>query len=351
MPAASLVSIDGSRGEGGGGVLRTALIMSALTEQPLKIEYIRGGTNHPGLDFEDLTLVRALARSTLAETVGAELGATSLSFLPTKRPSSLNGALDLPNEPSRRNPNSLVVLSSLVPVLARSGMYSQISLQGETYGHRALTFDYFANVAVPALSRFGLGVFPDMERAGFGRESSGQVKMDVEPSGLHGVEWSERGKLIAARALIVTAGVPGSVGGRGVAHLSKLASSAKVEVEVEAAEVESSTAGAFVTVWAEYERGFGGATAMGSRGLRMETLVQTACEELLAWMQSPATVDPFLADQILIPAALADTASTFKVSELTARFLSSVSVVKQFLPIHITVRGAQGEPGTVTVRR
>lgn len=349
--AAGLILIDGSRGEGGGGVLRTALAMSALTQQSLRIDYVRGGTNHPGLDYEDLTLVRALAKSTNAETVGAEVGSLNLTFHPTRRPQGLSGPLDIANEAARRHPNALVVLNALVPVLARSGMYSQISVEGETYGHHALAFDYFANVTVPALARMGLGMYPEMERAGFGRESAGLVKMDIEPSAISGIEWSDRGAMLSCHALVVIGGVPASVGARGVQHLATLASKTKLMVEAEAMTVESSNPGAFVTVWAEYERGFGGATAMGSRGLRIETLAQTAFEEMMTWIKSSATIDPFLADQILIPAALADEPSVFRISELTPRFLSSVSVIKQFLPIHITVRGVEGEAGLVSIRR
>lgn len=351
MTPASLVLIDGSRGEGGGGVLRTALQMSAVTQQPLRIEGIRAGTSHPGLDYEDLILISALARSTGAETIGADPGSSSLTFLPTKRPSGLTGSLDLIGEPVGRFPNVLVVLGALAPVLARSGMYSQLSIQGETYGHRALSFDYFANVSVPALTKLGLGVFPDLDRAGFGRESPGLVRIDIEPSALQGADWSERGKLIGYRGILATGGLPASVASRGLAHLTRVAATAQLQFEAEAIEVESSTPGAFVTVWAEYERGWGGATAMGSRGLRVETLVQTALEEMMAWIRSGATIDPYLADQILLPMVLAESPSIFKVSELTSRFLSSVTVVKQFLPIHITVRGTEGLPGSVSIRR
>jgi len=332
-------------------MLRTALAMAALTQQPTRIDSVRGGTSHPGLDYEDLILIFALAKSTNAETVGAELGSLSVSFLPTRHPRGLNGALDLPDVPGKRHPNALVVLNALAPVLARSGMYSQVSLQGETYGHRALAYDYFANVTVPVFGKMGIGLFPDMEMAAFGRDSAGLTKLDVEPSVIQGLDWADRGRLLGCRATVVTGGLPSAVGGRGVAHLMRLGLSAKMPVEAEALTVEAANAGAFVTVWAEFERGAGGATAMGSRGLRIESLAQSAFEELLSWVQGTATVDPYLADQILVAAALAESPTVFRVSELTARFLSSVAVIKQFLPIHITTRGKEGELGVVSVRR
>jgi len=353
MPApGSPILIDGSHGEGGGALLRTALVMSALTEQPLRIDGVRSGTKYPGLDYEDLLLLRALARSTEAESVGAEVGNTQISFLPTRRPKALTGNLDLPeDEALRRGASAPVVLNALLPVLAKTGMYSSVSLSGETYGHRSLGFDFFQNVTVPALQRFGLYAFPDQELAGFGRESRGRVSMDVEPSSISPVDWSARGKLVALRAVVTTAELPSTVAQRGQAHLERLAESAKLSIEVETNAVDSRSAGAFVTVWAQAERGFGGATSMGQRGIKMETLVQSAFEDVLDWVTGDASVDPYIADQILITACLAEGETIFKTSRLTQRFLTSVWVIKQFLPIHITVLGSEGEAGVVTIRR
>ena len=90
---------------------------------------------------------------------------------------------------------------------------------------------------------------------------------------------------------------------------------------------------------------------MTTGGVRPEFVAQQAFEEMFDWMSSSATTDPYLADQILLPLALAETSSTFTVSRLTQRFLTIVWVVKQFLPIHITVRGSENGPGTVTIQR
>jgi RNA 3'-terminal phosphate cyclase len=122
-------------------------------------------------------------------------------------------------------------------------------------------------------------------------------------------------------------------------------------LEIETSAVESEGPGAFVTVWATYERAMGGAAGIGARGVRVETTAQGAFDGTMQWMHTEATVDPFLADQLLITAALADDGSTFKTSKLTPRFLTTVWVIKQFLPIHITVKGTEGTEGIVAIRR
>jgi len=90
---------------------------------------------------------------------------------------------------------------------------------------------------------------------------------------------------------------------------------------------------------------------MGARGMRAESLAQAAFEETFSWMSGNSTVDPFLADQLLLPLVLAEGESTFTVSRLTSRFLTCAWVVKQFAPIHITIRGSENGPGTITIRR
>lgn len=345
----SLVAIDGSYGEGGGSIVRTALAMSALTQQSVKISSIRAGTPYPGLDVEDLVIATALAQSCQAESTGLEIGSDTLVFHPTARPRSLTGVLEMPK--TTRLPNAMIVLASLLPVLSRSGGYSSITCAGETYGSNALTFDYFAHVGLYACRKLGIYAFPELKMAGFGRESGGEVSIDIEPSAINGINWSQRGRLVSCQATVVTAELPNMVGQRGVAHLELMGRGANVPIEAEAVRVTAQRPGAFVTVWAHYENGTAGTTAIGQKGVRMEALAQNAFDNLMTWMSNDATVDPFLADLILIPAVLAEGETSFKTSRLTQRFLTSVWVVKQFVPIHITVRGKEDTPGTVSIRR
>jgi RNA 3'-terminal phosphate cyclase (ATP) len=83
--------------------------------------------------------------------------------------------------------------------------------------------------------------------------------------------------------------------------------------------------------------------------LRPETLAQEAFEKAFEWMACAATVDSFLADQILLPLVFADGPSVISVPRLTQRLLTAIWVVKQFAPIHITVRGVENGPGSVTI--
>jgi len=350
-PPAAPVVLDGSYGEGGPTLVRTALALSALTQQPVRIEGVRGGMPRPGLRAEDLAIARGLAKSTSAEMVGAQPGSASFSFLPTRLPRPLPERIEPPED--EEGPGTLtapVVLTALLPVAARAGQMGSVSVVGETHGHNVLGYDAFAGTTVPALRRFGLYATTELIEAGFGRYGRGLIRAEVEPSALQGVVWDSRGKVLDFRAVVTCAEVGEDVGRRGVAHLQRLARSVGMPLEVEEARVRSRGPGASVTVWAEYERGFGSATALGARGVRIESVAQSAFEQFLQWFRSDATVDQHLADQLLVTAAIAETDVSFRVPVLTERLLTAVWVVKQFLPIYVTVRGAPGEPGTISIR-
>lgn len=124
-----------------------------------------------------------------------------------------------------------------------------------------------------------------------------------------------------------------------------------MSIEAEALPLRAKTPGAQVTVWAEYDRGIGGFSAYGQRGVRIETIAQQATDALLHWHASEATVDDHTADQILINAVMSEEPSVFRVQQLKSRFLTMIWVIKQFLPIHVTVKGSEGKPGTITIRR
>lgn len=359
--------LNGSHGEGGGALLRTALAVSALTQQPVRIHNVRGGMRTPGINSEDLCFIRALGLSCLARMQGDDLGSNDVTFVPTRPPYGLNHRLDVTEFEKGTVPGSaLIVAHALLPVLARAGMYSRLVVHGETYNQNTLSYDAFERVTLAAHRRQGLYAYPHLVVAGYGFGARGEIGLEIEPSALQGIDWTKRGELEGLHAVIVTSEIQDSVAERGIEHLQRLFEGEDVQtrnsrrkaipkapmpIEAEAIEVRSRAPGAFVTVWAEFERGYGVGTAMGARGVRMESVVESAVDNFMGWFASDATVDPFLADQLLLPAAMAEGPSAYTTSRITARLITMAWVIKQFLPIHITVHGREGEPGSVTISR
>lgn len=346
------IVLNGSHGEGGGALLRTALAMAALTQQPTRIHSIRGALRKKGINAEDLTFVQALARSCDAELEGDDLDSETLVFKPKRPARAVTGRFDVQAHMQGRVPgSSLIVLSSLLPTLARSGAYSQVTVFGETHNNNTLGYDAFARSTAPALRQMGLYCYPSLVSTGFGMGGRGEVYCDIEPSALVGVDWRLRGDLVACGAEVTVSEMAPEAGERARVALGQLFAERGLEAEVEVNEVQGREPGLSVTVWAQHETGFGSGSAVLQRGMTVPVTVQRAWQGFLDWYGTNAAVDAFLADQLLLPAVFAEGKTVLTTPQVTRRLITMAWTVKQFLPIKVTIVGREGEPGTLTVER
>lgn len=339
------VVLDGGKGAAGGAVVRAALAMSALTQQEVTIENVRGGTSHPGVDTEDILLARAFAKMCDARHSPLVKGTPHLTFSPSRRPKGLRVPVE--NDDALRKPSASVLAAAILPVAARADSYTETFIDGETYGRASLSFDAFQNVVLPTLAATGIYASTDLDAAAFGRDADGRIGLYAEPSGLNALDWSSRGSLRETRAIVATGHLHRGLAERAIDHLVKVGRSQGVEIAAEHVEVGARGPGIHVTVWSRWERGFASGSAMGARGIRAETLAQQAYEELFWTSRTSATVDPFLADHLVIPMAMSGKGGVFTVPQITPRLLAIVWTVKQFTPSRLLVRGHEGGPGTV----
>jgi RNA 3'-terminal phosphate cyclase (ATP) len=346
------IVLNGSHGEGGGALLRTAIAMSCLTQQPLRVHSVRGAMRKRGLTSEDLTFLDALGDSARAEVEGGGLDSQELAFTPRSLPRPLVGRYDIHAHEKGKVPgNALILLTGMLPILARAGGYSEIAVAGETHNENTVGFDAFERTTLAAMRRFGLYATTRLVTPGFGYGAHGEVAVEVEPSALNPVDWSVRGDLIGVGAVVSTGDLPDTAGESAVADLQELARRRGLEIECELVPMPSKSRGATVTVWAEFEHGFGcGSAALGKDGA-IQDVATTAFQRFSEWLDTSATVDAYLADQLLLVAAQAEGKTVLTTPMVTRRLATMAWVVRQFMPIHITVLGREGEPGTVTIER
>lgn len=342
--------INGSQGEGGGALFRTALALSVLTQTPVRVHHIRGGTRRPGITSEDLTFVRMMESVCSPELDGDDLGSEELTFAPTHSPRPLRGVFDVQEHEKGQIPgNALMLAESALPVLARTGAYSVFGVHGETYNPNTLTFDAFSLATLKLHAKQGIVGFAAQAKAGFGFAGRGEVRFEIEPSAPHGLLWERRGELQRISGLVTHHGVAKDVPSRALESLHKQLSEWKVELELDESSVDSRESGVFITLVAEYERGLGTGCAMGARGVRTDVVCRSAVEHLGEYLRSEASLDPYLADQALLPAVLAGEPSVFTTQRITPRLQTMAWLTRQFIPIPVTILGRVNEPGTIKV--
>lgn len=326
----NLIVIDGARGEGGGQIIRTSLALSLITGKQFRICNIRAGREKGGLRNQHLTAVQAAARVGEAEVRGAEVGSRELTFLPGKIKSG-DYIFRIGTAGS-----TMLVLQTILPPLILAESSSRIELEGGTHNTHAPPFDFIANTFVPVLNRMGPHVKVHLKRYGFYPPGGGRVIADITPSAqLNALQLLEEkvNKQIKVRSLIVK--LPEHIAEREIKVVKSALCNYSLHSKVEKHE-NALSPGNVVLIEVENQSLTETISAIGERGLRAEAVAQNAADEALHYLHSDAPVGGHLADQLIIPFALAGSGE-FRTNRLTDHTTTNIAVVREFLDVDIQV--------------
>jgi RNA 3'-terminal phosphate cyclase (ATP) len=341
------VLLDGSHGEGGGQILRTALALSGITGTPFRMVHIRRGRPRPGLQPQHLAAVRAAAAACDARVSGAVKGAPEILF----HPGRVRGG-ELVEEIGTAGSVSLL-LQTVVPVLLFADGPCRVRLTGGTHVPWSPSWHYVAGVFAPALARLGCRVAPEITHYGFYPAGGGAVQALVEPAaGIRPLQLLEPGPLLRVTGVSAAGKLPRAIAVRqrdAALALLREGLGEEVPVEIETATVPSRTPGTFLFLRGEWREATAGFCALGAPGKRAEAVGEEAARELLAHRAAGGALDPHLADQIVPYLALAGGRSEFTTSRVTKHLLTNLWTVRHFLPVRDEVHGAAGEPGRVVI--
>jgi len=341
------VQIDGSYGEGGGQIIRTSLSLAAMTGREVEVHNVRARRSRPGLQRQHLTALHAAAALCDAEVRGGSVGSTHFTFRPQAKPKPQPYEFDI----GTAGATPLVAQTVLVP-LAHSGLESHVRIIGGTHVPHAPTAEYLEAVYVPALRRAGLAAEIHFSRAGFFPKGGGLLEVAVDRHApAHALDLSERGKLVSLKAYVITGSLPEHVSERGGAAVERFMKGVGRKVEVERRELSSLNPGAAVTLAVECEGGFAGFSSLGERGKPMEEVATDACEAFMAWWKSGASCDEHLADQLVLPMALAQGESRWTTPEITEHLRTVLWLTEQFLPITYSLEQREDGCHLVTLQR
>lgn len=317
------VLIDGSFGEGGGQILRTALGLALVTGRAFRIERVRAGRKKPGLQHQHLTAVRAAAEIGQAAVEGAEIGSLSLRFAPgTVRPGEYR--FDVGTAGS-----ATLVLQTVLPALLTAQGPSRLVLDGGTHNPMAPPFDFLARAFLPLVGRMGPEVHATLERHGFYPAGGGRVAVRIAPCArLARLDLLTRGRILDREVRAAVARLPLHIARREAdAARRKLGWEAKC-CRVE--EVESAGPGNYVVAAVRCEQVTEVFAGFGQIGVPAEKVAAGAAKEAGRWLEAGVPVGTHLADQLLVPMALAGGGS-FRTLAPTEHTRTNIEVVRRFL--------------------
>lgn len=325
-----MIEIDGSAGEGGGQIVRSSLALSIITGKPFRIRQVRANRSKPGLLNQHLTAVNAAVTISKAQTKGVKLGSTNFTFTPGEcTPGEYTFSIGTAG-------STTLVFQTILPPLMIAKSSSSITLDGGTHNPMAPPFEFLRDTFLPQLHQMGVSVRANLKRYGFYPKGGGMLQFNIEPaehmSPLH-IGEKDGIKSVNAQALVVK--LPEDIGHRELRtlkeKLSRLDHSKVVEVN------EGVSQGNVVIVQVKSGALTETITAIGERGLKAELVADAAAIETNQYLLSSAAVGEHLADQLLIPIALAGEGS-FVTSVLSSHTTTNIDVIQQFLEINIKTK-------------
>lgn len=326
-----MIEIDGSFGEGGGQIVRTAVAFSAVTGKPVRIENIRADRPNPGLSPQHVKAILALAEICDARVEGAKPRSLEITF----RPGKIKGGsyeIDIGTAGS-----VTLLIQCLLPALIHADNPSVLKIRGGTDVKWSPSIDYLYQVALPAFALFGVKADIELIQRGYYPRGGGVVVLRATP-----------GKLKSANIDIIAKNV------EGVSHCSNLPDHVakrqrkaaiqvleekghKVSIETEVLKLPSTGSG--ITLWSGHK----GASFLGERGLPAENVGDSAAKEMVLDLDSKATVDAHLADQLIPYLALAG--GKYTACILSQHAKTNIWTVSQFLDVEIST--TEGDVVTV----
>jgi RNA 3'-terminal phosphate cyclase (ATP) len=336
----SVLEIDGSQGEGGGQILRSSVGLAALRSRPLRIHNIRAGRARPGLKRQHLTCIRAVAEICGGKLEGDEPNGSELFFEPGEvRAGEYHFAVGTAGSAC------LVFQTVLWPLLFTKGR-SRVVFEGGTHNPMAPPFDFVERCFLPILERMGARVELSLEARGFMPAGGGRFVAEIEGGcELSSIELSERGPLRERRATALVANLPGTIAIRELSEVRKLLQWRHEECLPRVVQ-DSPGPGNVLLLEQAHEQVSEMVSVIGERKLTAEMVAARAAEALQAYLAVDAPVGEHLADQLVIPFALAGGGS-FRTTELSEHTTTNIDIVRLFC--ETSIECDQDESG-VTIR-
>ena len=342
-----MIEIDGSYGEGGGQILRTCLTLSVITGQSVRIVNIRAGRKKPGLRPQHLKSVEASAKISSALVDGARIGAMEISFWPNETKAG-KYHFDI----GTAGATSLVLQTIFLPLsmAGTAGRKSTLTITGGTHVPWSPCFHYLDWHWLFYLRKMGFDADLTLEQAGFYPQGGGRIRATLQPvDRIQPLKLTKRGRLLQIRGISAVANLPDEIAKR---QRLKVVSSlgAKYPLnDIRNVQLRSRFKGTVMLLLAEFEHSQCCYFSLGAAGKRAEVVADEAVDALEESMSTDGAIDPFLADQLLLPLAFASGPSSLRTSKVSQHLLTNAEIIRRFLPVEININAQLGAAGLVEI--
>ena len=339
-----MIEIDGSQGEGGGQVLRSALALSIITGQAMRIYNIRLCRSKPGLMPQHLQSVDAASAVSRAHTEGAALGSLSLLFEPGEIRSG-RYQFDI----GTAGATTLVLQTVFLP-LSMATAASSLIITGGTHVPAAPCFEFLDLHWLPYLRQAGFQAQLSLDQAGFYPQGGGRISATVRPAGpLTPLRLTERGRLERIYGISAVANLDLSIADRQKRRALQRLEGIHPGAKIKTIQYNSPGKGTVLLLVAEFDGGRCCTFSLGKLGKPAEQVADEAVAALQTFIETGAAIDEHMADQLLLPLSLAQGQSELFTSKITPHLLTNADIIRLFTSVRIEIDGETNEPGWVRI--
>ncbi|MBI4167408.1 MAG: RNA 3'-terminal phosphate cyclase [Candidatus Aenigmarchaeota archaeon] len=328
-----MIIIDGSQGEGGGQVLRTATSLAVVLGKPCKITRIRANRPKPGLKEQHMQGLLALADLCNGRVENAFIGSGEIEFYP-------GDSFEKEIEINIKTAGAVtLVLQSLAIAAAFTENDVRIKINGgATNTAWSPPIDYTRNVFFPLLGKMGYEAAMEIIRRGFYPKGGAEVECVFKPAkNLGNLQIEKCGDVKIINGLSLCANLPKSVAERQKKSAEIILDGAGYETEIQTEAVDSSSPGSALVLYAECENSIIGADALGEIKKSSENVGKEAAEKMISRLKSGFSLDPHAADQVIPYIALGKGESVITTQEITQHTLTNINICEKLLGVKFSV--------------
>jgi RNA 3'-terminal phosphate cyclase (ATP) len=225
---------------------------------------------------------------------------------------------------------SLVFQTVLPPLLIAQGR-SRVTFEGGTHNTGAPPYDFIAKAFVPLINRMGAVVQVSLERPGFAPAGGGKWVVDIDGGRtLQPIVLHDRGAVKARSVRALLSNLPEHVGERELAVARERLGWPAGEYRIE--QVDAAGPGNVMLIEVRCANLTEVFVGFGQRGLAAEKVAADAVDCALSYLTTASAVGEYLADQLMLPLALAGGGS-YTTLRPTLHATTNAKVISKFLPV------------------
>lgn len=349
-----MIEIDGSTHSGSGTILRYAAALTTLVGEPLHMANIRARRPKPGLRPQHVQALRACCALSNGQLEGDEVDSDTITYHPGR---SLRGGAF--NWDIGTAGSTTMLAMTVIPLALYAGGSCRFSMQGGLFQDFAPSAHYLLKVLLPMIRTMGAEIELEIARPGYVPRGGGRLSVQVKAlkQPLKPIERLKPGTVKEIRAIAVASHLSSEkVGQRMASRCAALLEQRGYPARIQT--IEDTTAlqkGASLLLWVETDTHcLLGADRAGRKGRSSESIADFVVSTLWEDLETGATTDRYLADQLILFAALADGRTQYLIPRLTGHVESNLWLVETILGAatalkgrHLTISGIGLRPQTV----